>query len=138
STRGAALISAALTDVVSGVVSSTPDDHFTASPRCRVMDSTGRHIDDAGGRPTIRAGIVFTPGVRITAAVLAAPHDHITAGPDGSMILSGSGRVGDRGSCPAIADGIISAAGVQVNVVDAAKSAQAIISFAFQDGGVIC
>ena len=44
---------------------STPDDHFTASPHCRVIASASGCVGRAGGRPTIRAGIVSPAGVRI-------------------------------------------------------------------------
>ena len=46
---------------------SAPDDHFTASPHCRVNVSGSGRVGGAGGRPTIRAGIVSPAGVRITA-----------------------------------------------------------------------
>ena len=47
------------------IISSTPDDHFTASPHCRVIGSASGCVGRAGGRPTIRAGIVSPAGVQM-------------------------------------------------------------------------
>ena len=46
------------------VIKSAPDDHFTASPHCRVIVSASGRVGRAGGRPTIRAGIVSPAGVQ--------------------------------------------------------------------------
>src|SRR5262249_36623303 len=46
-------------------VISPPDDHFSTSPHCRVMDATTGCVGRAGGRPTIRPGIVSPAGVEI-------------------------------------------------------------------------
>ena len=61
----------------------SPDDHFTASPDCRVKSASIGRVD-AGGCPTIRARIVSAAGVQIAVADIngAAPDDHFTAGPD--------------------------------------------------------
>ena len=45
-------------------IQSTPDDHFTASPDCRVTVSGIGCVGRAGGCPTIRAGIVSAAGVQ--------------------------------------------------------------------------
>ena len=37
---------------------SAPDDHFTASPNCRVIVSGLGRISSAGGHPAVSAGIV--------------------------------------------------------------------------------
>ena len=50
-----------------------PDDHFTAGPNCRVSHSRSGRIGDAGGRPTVRAGIVSRAGVRKDAVGIARP-----------------------------------------------------------------
>ena len=41
-----------------------PNDHFTAGPHCRVTTSADGRVGDAGGCPTIRAGIVSPAGVQ--------------------------------------------------------------------------
>ncbi|PYK13080.1 MAG: hypothetical protein DME64_14490 [Verrucomicrobia bacterium] len=51
-------ISSAGTQRAVGVVKSTPDDHFTAGPDCRVTCPFGGYVDDASGCPTICAWIV--------------------------------------------------------------------------------
>ena len=43
---------------------STPDDHFTAGPHCRVIVSARGRVGRAGGCPTIRAGIVSPASVQ--------------------------------------------------------------------------
>ena len=48
---------AGIRDVVATekTVTSAPDDHFTAGPHCRVIDSASRRIGRAGPCPTIRS-----------------------------------------------------------------------------------
>src|SRR5262249_30823435 len=59
--------------------SSSPDDHFTASPHCRVIESCGRRVGRGGGRPTIRAGIVSPAGVQDNEVLILSPaDDHFT------------------------------------------------------------
>ena len=60
---------------------SAPDDHFTAGPHCRVTASGSGRVGGAGGRPTIRAGIVSAAGVQIGWCSISAPDDHFAAGP---------------------------------------------------------
>ena len=55
----------------------TPNDHFTASPHCRVTGSGSGRVDRAGSCPTIRSGIVSPAGVQITTAK-AAPQTIIS------------------------------------------------------------
>ncbi len=43
---------------------SAPDDHFTAGPHCRVIDSRIGRVGGAGGCPTVRAGIISAAGVQ--------------------------------------------------------------------------
>ena len=62
---------------------SAPDDHFTASPNCRVNFSGGGGIGRVSGYPTIRAGIVSAAGINVEMA--SAPDDHFIAGPDGRV-----------------------------------------------------
>ncbi len=69
---------------------STPDDHFTAGPDCRVTVSGSGRVGRAGSSPTIRAGIVSPTGVERRAADRSAPDDHFTAGPHCRVRHSGS------------------------------------------------
>ena len=95
--------------------SSTPDDHFTAGPHCRVTESGSGRVGRAGGCPTIRAGIVSPAGVQERQLRSSStPDDHFTAGPHCRVIGSGRGRVGRAGGCPTIRAGIVSPAGVQI------------------------
>jgi hypothetical protein len=101
---------------------STPNDHFTAGPDCRVKVSGRRRVGRAGGYPTIRAGIVSAAGnQRHVIAGISTPNDHFTAGPDCRVTVSGRGRVGRAGSCPRIRAGIVSPASVRS--ADVLKSA---------------
>ena len=49
---------------MSAADSSAPDDHFTAGPHCCGPDSASGRVGRAGGRPTVRAGIVSPAGVQ--------------------------------------------------------------------------
>ena len=49
---------------------STPNDHFTAGPDCRVRPSGTGRVGGAGGCPTIRAGIVSPASVKQAVAML--------------------------------------------------------------------
>ena len=61
----------------------TPDDHFTASPDCRVTVSCRGRVDGAGGSPAVRARIVSSASVDNAAGRhMSTPDDHFTAGPD--------------------------------------------------------
>ena len=46
---------------VRGAYSSTPDDHFTAGPNCRVTDSASGRIGGAGGCPLSVLGLYLPP-----------------------------------------------------------------------------
>ena len=81
---------------------SSPDDHFIASPHCRVTGSGSGRVGGAGGCPTIRAGIVSPAGVQITADIISSPDDHFTASPHGCVIASASRRVDSARGCPTI------------------------------------
>jgi hypothetical protein len=87
-----------------------PDDHFTATPHCRVVLSTSGRVGGAGGRSGIRDGIVSAAGVEIDAKTDSTPDDHFTASPHCRVIGSPSGRVGRAGGRPAIRAGVISPA----------------------------
>ena len=101
------MVSPAGIEISVAVAIPTPDDHFTAGPDCCVKVSANGRVGGAGGRPTIRAGIVSAAGVRI-ADIISAPDDHFTAGPHCRVNVSGSGRVGGAGGCPTIGAGIVS------------------------------
>src|SRR5207244_2210117 len=94
-------------------VASAPDDHFTASPGCRVRVSGSGRVEGAGSHPTVGAGIISPASVQIT-AVISAPDDHFIAGPHRSVNLPASGRVGKAGGCPTVGGRMISAAGVEI------------------------
>src|SRR5439155_2641900 len=82
-------------------ISSTPDDHFTAGPHCRVLGSAGRRVGSASGCPTIRAGIVSPAGVKIADATTTttAPHDHFGPDPDCRVVISRNLSLVDGSSC---------------------------------------
>src|SRR5439155_21692747 len=78
-------------------ISAAPDDHFTASPDCRVRDSGGRGVGGGRGYPTISAGTISPAGVKWERGnLISTPDDHLTAGPHCCVIAAGIGRV--RGS----------------------------------------
>ena len=85
------------------VISSTPDDHFTAGPDCRVTVSATGRVGQVGGCPTIRAGIVSPTGVRVGPdSDPSAPNDHFTASPDRGVTGSGNRDVSGGRSRPRI------------------------------------
>ena len=62
-------------------VYSAPDDHFTASPDCRVTVRASGRVGRAGGRPTVGAGIVSAAGVQILDATSSMPPQTIISLP---------------------------------------------------------
>ena len=103
--------------VQSGVVVSSPDDHFTGGPHCRVKLTASRHVDGAGRCPRISSGIVSPAGVQIGVAS-SAPYDHFTATPHCRVKLSCGGRVASARSYPSIGAWIVSPAGVENGVAN--------------------
>ena len=87
---------------------SAPDDHFTASPHCRVTVSGSGRVGGAGGCPTIRVGLYLPPVFR-KLPLISAPHNHFAAGPHCRVTVSCIGRVGGAGGCPTIGARIVSA-----------------------------
>ena len=71
-----------------GRVTSAPDDHFTAGPDCRVTVSGSGRVGDAGGCPTVRAGIVSARRCSRRLLVVSTPDDHFAAGPHCRVIDS--------------------------------------------------
>ena len=64
------------------LVAPTPDDHFIASPNCRVSDSGSGRVRDAGGYPTIGVRIVSSASIHsVVTVILATPDNHFTPGP---------------------------------------------------------
>src|SRR5205823_5425439 len=94
---------------------STPDDHFTASPDCRVRISGSGRVGRTGGDPTVSAGTVSVAGIEIIARVVSAPDDHFTASPHCGGQGAGIGRVGKAGGCPTVGGRMISAASVKIS-----------------------
>src|SRR5262245_45121136 len=86
---------------------STPDDHFTASPHCCVIDSASGRVGSGGGRPIIRAGIVSPAGAKEGEAISSAPDDHFTASPYCRVTVSGCRCIGGAGGRPAICARIV-------------------------------
>src|SRR5207248_893024 len=81
---------------------STPDDHFTAGPDCRMNVPTSGRIDGAGSCPNIRVGIVSPAGVQNSAGVTSTPDDHFNAGPDCRVKVSSTRSISGGRSGPRI------------------------------------
>ena len=100
--------------VVVETISSAPDDHFTAGPHCRVIESGSRCVGGTGGCPTVRTRIISPARVRRAAhgAAGSAPDHHFTASPDSRVKISCRRCV--RRACvrPTIACRIVSSTGV--------------------------
>ena len=86
---------------VIGLTSTTPDDHFTAGPDCRVVVSCSRRVNSISRRPTVCPGIVSPARVQ-KSGVNAAPDDHFTASPDRGGDVASSRSIGDAGTCPCV------------------------------------
>src|SRR5207249_9868906 len=102
-TCAAAVAPPATTQTVIPSAVPAPDDHFAASPDCRVMVPATRRVDGAGGCPTIGAGSISPAGVQ-QAAVGSAPDDHFTASPHRRLNKSSSKRSGDARRSPPVID----------------------------------
>src|SRR5205085_8305713 len=72
---------------------SPPHDHLVACPYSHVTGSGIRRIENAGGSPSVRVGIVSSTGV----VARPAPDDHFRACPDYSVAVSCSGGISDTG-----------------------------------------
>src|SRR4029077_19499871 len=66
---------AAVENAAVRAIKSAPDDHFTASPDCRVIVSASGCVGGAGGYPAVGGWIVSPAGVQ-NAAVKSATDDH--------------------------------------------------------------
>ena len=123
-TVGVGIVSPAGVQIVLGIIEkgSAPDDHFAASPHCRLRVSPGGRAGGAGGRPTVGVGIVSPAGVQIVLGTIekeSAPDDHVATGPHCRVNLSGGGCVDGAGRCPTVGAGIISPAGPQPGAASA-------------------
>src|SRR5262249_32646535 len=107
-TISARIVSAARVKIAAGA-RSTPDNHFTVRPACRVIASGGGGVRGAGGCPAIRAGFVSPAG----GVAGAPPVDHLGTGPNCGVLDSGFGSVSHAGGCPRVCHGVISAPGVK-------------------------
>src|SRR4029077_18293150 len=87
---------------------SAPNDHLTASPHCRVIESPSGRVDAAGACPSVRAWIVSAADVQKRPALITAPDNHFDAGPHCRVLVAASGRVGRAGSCPIVRGWIVS------------------------------
>src|SRR5207248_9010304 len=94
---------------------STPDDNLAAGPDRRGIGTATGRVDDAGGCPTVGAGVISPAGVKIAGIISSAPDNHFATDPDCWVTVSGSGRIGVVRGCPTVAAGIISPAGVQMD-----------------------
>src|SRR4030095_11228768 len=97
---------------------STPDDHFTAGPHCRVNVSSIGRVGGARGRPTVHAGIVPPACVheKWGDVDLPTPYNHLDACPNCGVIGSGLRGVLGASCCPVIGARIISPAGVHPEI----------------------
>lgn len=75
------IVFAASVEVVRPVCAA-PDEHFTATPNCRVAVATLGCVRGAGSQPTVSDRIVFPAGVL---SLIATPDNHFIAGPDCSV-----------------------------------------------------
>jgi hypothetical protein len=104
-TVGAWIISSASVRIdATGI--SAPDDHFTADPDCRVIESRSG-ADGVGFRPSVAAGIISAAGFEKSADVGSAPDDHFAARPHCRVIGTGSRRVVGAGGSPTVSAGMI-------------------------------
>jgi hypothetical protein len=87
----------------------SPNDHFTASPHCRVDSPATRRIGCACSSPAIHNRIIFTPGL----IKKTVPNDHLATRPNCRMRISGTGGTNRRCSGPTVCSGIVSSAGIQ-------------------------
>jgi hypothetical protein len=74
-------------------IPSTPDDHFTASPHRRVLESASGRIGGAGACPSVRARIVTPASIQKILVIPSTPDDHLAAGPDCGVIASKRGAL---------------------------------------------
>src|SRR6266508_6076677 len=70
---------------VADSIISTPDNHLTISPNCRMPSSTIRRVGQAGSCPAIGIGVVLPTAIQSLEESTAAPDDHFSASPHRRM-----------------------------------------------------
>ena len=86
----------------------SPNDHFTASPHCRVDRPATRRIGCARSGPAIHNRIVSTPRL----IEKTVPNNHLATRPNCRMRISWARCTSSRGSGPTVCSGIVSPAGI--------------------------
>lgn len=111
-------ISASAVQVAIKLESSTsPDDHFAATPDCRVQVAGSGCTAAGRSSPTVYAGSVAAAIVQNDTREIkinTAPDDHLVAGPHCRVITSAKGRAASACCRPTVRGGIVPAAGVDV------------------------
>src|SRR4029450_1415489 len=93
-TIGAGIVSPAGVQQHEVFIKSPPNNHFTVSPHCRVIEATTGSVGRGGGRRAIRAGIVSPPGVEAHEVFISStPDDHFTVSPHCCVIEATTGCV---------------------------------------------
>jgi len=96
------------------IITTTPDDHFAASPHCGMPVPPRGGIASADSCPTVRDRIIFAATVKkATEPIPSTPDDHFAAGPDCRVAGSGSRRIHSSGRCPSIRAGIVLSTGIE-------------------------
>ena len=95
------IVSSAGVELVNDITS-TPDDHFSASPNSCVAGSRRWCVDCSRRCPAVGAGIVSSACVELVSEISSAPNDHFSAGPHCGVIESIRGRVRAASGCPGI------------------------------------
>ena len=82
----------------------TPDDHFTAGPRCGVSPSGSGRASCGGSWSSYRCWDLTSRRCpkREKNGLNSAPDDHFAARPDCSVIVSRHGREGGGSCCPTV------------------------------------
>ena len=94
-----------------GGVGSSPDDHFTSGPDCRVRAASRGRVGCAGGYPTVRTWIEFGAAVEII-QIPSSPDDHFIASPHRRVLESTIRDIGHAGGYPAVRTRIVTPAGI--------------------------
>ncbi len=92
-----------------------PDNHFAASPDCRVRVSRGRCASRGGSCPTVIGRVIFAARVRVVERFInPAPDNHFAPGPDCRVSDPAEREVQDAGGRPSVRARIVLPAGVQI------------------------
>jgi hypothetical protein len=94
---------------------SAPDDHFVASPNCRVRVSRRGRGSRGGSCPTVIDRVIFAARVRVVECFIdPAPDNHFAPGPDCRVSDPAERDVLGAGSRPTVRARVVPAAGVQI------------------------